>query len=345
MAERLKISGNFLIIFEDGNPSNEYLNYARSTVRPRYEEDDTVRFYVDNDIVGEGLNFFDCTTLIDDRTGLAFASVSDLKLFLSEQLGFFLGDQYLTPYEVKLGLGKIEGGSLVNKFGFNPDIDNGQEEIIASFGGTFNPVTDIMSTAQTYTITYNSTTDGLGTNGALSLLITNFNASFQEEIQIHTLSNTGSDTTSFTGLGINRAVVLSTGSEPYNVNDITIAATTDTTTQALIPTESSVTQQLIFHTEISKTLLLNHVSINLLKTSGGSIPKVMIRGYSWSRVTNTRYLFFKKEIDAAIINDLEPNFAQPFSFLGREVIYFTLETDQNNTSVNGRFGGYQVLTQ
>ena len=87
MAERLKIEGNFLIIFEDGNPSIEYVNEPRGSVTPVYSSSDTVRFKVNTFFVGVGKSSFDCTTLIDDRTGLAFASVAELKTYLSTMIG------------------------------------------------------------------------------------------------------------------------------------------------------------------------------------------------------------------------------------------------------------------
>ena len=64
------------------------------------------------------------------------------------------------------------------------------------------------------------------------------------------LGSSGSDVTSFTGLGINRAVCVSFGTAAFNGADITITATTDATTQAQIPVGLNVTQQCIYHTQI-----------------------------------------------------------------------------------------------
>lgn len=144
-------------------------------------------------------------------------------------------------YSYEIALGNVPRAGVVNKFGFNPDIDLASSEVIASFGGSFD-ASNIVTTAQTLTITYNNTTDGLGTTGALTLLITYIDENFIEQSAVHVLSNTGSDVTSFTCLGVNRALVLSSGSNGKNANDITLTATTDTTIQAQIPSESSVTQ-------------------------------------------------------------------------------------------------------
>ena len=88
MAERLKIEGNFMTIFENGTPSIEYINEQRVKITPRYNDSDEVEFLVNNIPQGKGgKTRFDCTTIIDDSTGLTFATVENLKTFLRNNLG------------------------------------------------------------------------------------------------------------------------------------------------------------------------------------------------------------------------------------------------------------------
>jgi hypothetical protein len=87
MAERLKIDGNFLLVFEDGNPSIEYIRTQRVDVTPRYSEDDFVSFFINGAQQGYNKTSFNCTTIINDTTGFAFVSVAALKTFLSSNLG------------------------------------------------------------------------------------------------------------------------------------------------------------------------------------------------------------------------------------------------------------------
>lgn len=248
-----------------------------------------------------------------------------------------------TDYHYEVAMGKRQGRSTVNKFGNNTDIDSASgDEIIASWGGTFDPTTDVITTAQTFTITYNNATDGAGQTGATSILITYIDENFLTQSEIHTLGNTGSDVTTFTGLGINRVVVLSNGGAGWNVNDITIVATIDTTTQAEIEATSSVTHQCIFHTQINHNLLLDWLLINVLKVSGGGAsPKVNIRAYSYSRVTQTRYEVFHHKLDTDVENSLELAPKQPFVLGGREVFYLVCSTDKDNTEVDARFSGIE----
>jgi hypothetical protein len=244
-----------------------------------------------------------------------------------------------TSYYAEVAMGKRQGRSVQNKFGYNNDVDSAAEEIIAAFGGSFDPTSDIITTAQTFTIAYNSGTDGSGTTGATSLLITYLDEDFNLQDGIHVLGSSGSDTTSFSGLGINRALVLSSGANGYNTNDITITATTDGTTQASIPALGSVTEQLIFHTPVNHTLLTDWARFIVRKLSGGSAPRVTIRGYSWSRVTETRYLIYEEGLDTSVQNTINLTPSQKFPIGGREVIYFTCETNTNNTACSGRFSG------
>jgi len=246
-----------------------------------------------------------------------------------------------TDYRSEVAMGKRQGRAEVNKFGYNLDVDNGTEEIIASFGGAFDPTTDIIQDAQSFTIAYNNATDGEGQTGATSLLVTYIDANYLTQDAIHTLGATGSDETSFTGLGINRAVVLSSGTAATNNNDIDFTATTDGTTQAKIPAGNSVTQQLLFHTQINHTALLEWLYINIVKISSGNVPVVTIKGYSWSRVTSTVYEIFRETLDTEVENTLQVSPPLPFVLGGREVIYFTADTSINNTSVSGRFSGIE----
>jgi len=88
MAERLKIEGNFMTIFENGTPSIEYINEQRVKLTPRYTDSDEVEFLVNNIPQGKaGKSRFDCTTIINDSSGSVFPTVQDLKTFLRNNLG------------------------------------------------------------------------------------------------------------------------------------------------------------------------------------------------------------------------------------------------------------------
>lgn len=246
-----------------------------------------------------------------------------------------------SDYFVDVAMGRVPNTGIWNKFGYNADVGSATPEIIASFGGAFDPTTAIMATAQTFTITYNQATDGEGTTGATVLLIYYIDANYASQIAFHTLGNDGSDVTSFSGFGINRALVYSSGGSPFAVNAITITATSDGTTQAQIPASASVTQQCIFHTQLGWSFLIKGITLTVRKLSGGSAPRCTVIGYSYSRVTGMRYEFKRIEIDTGVENTVLDDFQVPIVFNGREVIYFTCETNTDNTSATLRFSGIE----
>lgn len=346
MALRISIQAN-TIVFTDTDTSIDY-PYNQPFVEARYtdgqvyfihqiDKPNLYPFASGNNYPKEKLLF--TITEVENAQGDTFADKEELQAYLEDT-----GIGVTIPYQYDVALGVIPNAATWNKFGYNLDIDSGDEEIIASWGGSFDPTTDIMSTAQTFTIDYNNSTDGVGNGGALMLQVYYLDGDFMAQTSIHTLGSTGSDTTSFSGLGINRVVVISNGGDGFNANDITITATTDGTIQAQIPAEQSVTQQCIFHTQINHVFLTDWLLLNAIKlTGGGGSPEITFKAYSWSRVTNTRYEVYRHAIDVQRENSVPILPSQPFVISGREVLYFVAETDTNNTQASLRFSGIETL--
>lgn len=242
-------------------------------------------------------------------------------------------------YVTNAALGNIDGTGIVNKFGFNSDVDTGSEEVIASFGGGIN----IMTTADTLDITSSDAADAAAGAGARLLLIQGIDENFLPIEEYVSMNGLTPVTTVNSYLGINRVYVVQVGTAGVNTGDITITDTSASVgVQAQIPEGKSVTQQCIYHTPINKTFLMDYIQISALKLSGGGgSPVVQIRGYSFSRVTNTTYNVVDLEVDTSIDNNLSLSIKNPITFTGREVIYFTAETDSNNTKASMRFSGIE----
>jgi hypothetical protein len=243
-------------------------------------------------------------------------------------------------YIYQVALGNIDGAAAWHKFGYNSDVDTAAEEVIASFGGSIN----IMTSADTLDVVSDDANDTSAGTGAQSVLITGIDENHAYQIEVVTMNGVTPVTTTNSWLGVNRVVVLSSGSGNVNAGNITVDDNGGTVgVQAYIPAGDSTTQQMIFHTEISKTFLMSSIVINALKLSGGGgSPRITVKGFSYSRVTETTYEVFRKNIDTSLENTLFINFDVPLVFTGREVIYFTATTDVNNTEVSGRFTG--ILT-
>ena len=244
-------------------------------------------------------------------------------------------------YESEVAMGLWDGKTTVNKWGRNLAV-GATSVLVSSFSTTaFNPLTDIITTAQTITITYDNTTDGAGTTGAVTLIFTYIGEDYLSYTAYHTLGNTGTDITEFTTLGINRVVALCNGTVS-NVNAITCTATVDTTVQAQIPAGTGVTQQAIFHTQIGHNFLVDWIFLNSLRDAGGgSDPKVTFKIYSWSRVVNSRFDVLEYRIDTSRSEEKEFNLTQKFPFGGREVVWIEAVSTRTGTFTSARFSGVE----
>lgn len=228
------------------------------------------------------------------------------------------------------------GVRTFTKFGYREGLTaaNGEETVWATTGN-FTPLTS----ASTFTITYNSSTDGAGggATGATLLYFQYVDASGLPVNAVHTLGSSGSDVTSFTGLGINRIAVSASGSAQSNVNNITVTATTGGTTQAIIPAMQSVTQQLIYFTSSNAYAVGKYLWVHCNKTSGGGSPRVTIKGYVFNRNVATRYEIFRVTIDTSTTTDIIVKEPVGFRLSATDVMYFVADTDTNNTNINIRF--------
>lgn len=196
----------------------------------------------------------------------------------------------------------------------------------------------VMTSSGTFDIAYNAATDGAGggATGATTLLIDYIDGNYELQQATHVLGSSSPDTTSFSGLGINRVVVVASGSSTYNVNAITITDTAATAgTQAYIPATLSVTQQMVFHFPISHIGVANWMFLGCNKLSGSN-PKVTFKVYVYNRLVATRYEVFRHTIDTQSDTSLELNDPRGFRFSGRDVMYMVVDTDQNNTVVDAR---------
>jgi len=244
-----------------------------------------------------------------------------------------------TEFKYEVAMSKRQGHRTWSKWGYNDDVDTASEEIIASFGGTFN----IMTTAATLDIVSTSASDGVAGAGATSIILDGIGSDGTNQTETIVMNGVTPVTSSNTWLGINRAYAVAFGASGSNVGTITISDTAGTVgTQAELPPTTNVTQQAIFHTQINHTFLADWLYINALKLSGGGgSPRVTIYGYTYSRVTGGTYQIARFDLDTDVDNSIEIAPSQPFTVGGREVIYFTAVTTINNTAVNLRFSGIE----
>lgn len=239
-----------------------------------------------------------------------------------------------TEYRYEVAEGKRQGRTTWNKFGYNPDVDTGSEEVISAFGGAFSK----LSAADTLDVVSTSANDDLVGTGARRVVITGVDGDWNQLIEVVDLDGTNPVTTTGEFLGVNRVAIFSAGSGEVNAGTITLTdSSTGTVTLASVPADEGTTQQAIFYVRQNHQALADWLWINVNKISGGAAPRVTIKGWVYSDVSNAKYEVFRYTIDTAVENTVPLNPSQPFIIGEKSILYFTATTNTNNTTVTCRF--------
>ena len=275
------------------------------------------------------------------RLQTMFGDKSDLNTPLDSSLAQDFDSISVRPtkFEYESALGRRQGSTTWNKFGYNGSIEIAAAETIWSQGGTFTR----LNAASTFTVVSSSTDDVLTTGiGAWNVIIYYIDANRVSQTLVVPLNGTTPVVTVATGLGINRVAVYNSGSSDVNVGNITITATTGGSVQAHVPAGEGTSQQAIFFTQDSHQFLADWLFINVNKTSGGSAPRVAITGWVYSFVSTAKYKIFYDVIDTAIENHIELKPTHPFVVGEKSILYFEASTTANNTVVSIRFSGVEI---
>ena len=238
-----------------------------------------------------------------------------------------------TDYRSEVAMGKRQGRSLWNKFGYNNDVDIGTE-VVASWGGTFTPLT----TATTMTISSTSANDITGGTGCQTVVIYYIDANRNEQILVQAMNGTTPIVTVVTSLGINRVAMYLCGTGKKNAGTINVTATTGGSTMAQMPALGGVTQQCIFHVSANHNFNTEWLFINVLNR--GKNATLTVKLWVYSAVSNGTQEVFKIDIDTAVTNqplNLNPNL--PFPISEKSVIWLECTSDKNDVIVNARFSG------
>jgi hypothetical protein len=236
-----------------------------------------------------------------------------------------------TDFNSEVALGRRQGYTLWNKFGYNADIDIGTE-VIASWGGTFTP----MTTARTLSVVSTAGADDDGSTGANSVIIYGVDANRESQTVVVTMNGTTPVVTTETWLGVNRLSIYLSGSGQVNAGTITATATTDATIQGQIPAGEGTSQQCIFFTQPSHTALAQWLTVTSLRQSGAN-PVVTIKGWVYSAVSGSKYEVVRVALDTAVDNRAELIPPVPFPIGESSCFWLEGTTDRADTIINARF--------
>lgn len=244
-------------------------------------------------------------------------------------------------YLYAVAAGELNSAIIWNKFGYNDDIDTTTDpEIIASFGGNRS---FILSSPEILNISSSSANDANGGTGAHGLVIygviNDSSGNRISNIEVVFLNGTNTVRTTKHYYGVNRASLFRAGSSFQNEGEINLIASTGGSTQGQLPIGTGTTEQGIFYVPTNKTFLANYLVLNINKLSGGSAPRITIRGYVRSFVSNADYEIYTTTIDTSVENTIELTPETPFVVGEDSVMWFEAETDTNNALARIRFSG------
>lgn len=241
-----------------------------------------------------------------------------------------------TDFIYQISEGQRAGYTAWNKFGYNPDIDAANQEVIWSHSNGWSYLT----TASTLDIVSTSANDTLLGTGARILSVSGINENKLPVTETIELDGLNPVTTQHQYFGINRTGITSSGS--LNINDgiITAAVTgTPANIQAEIPLGAGVTQQAIFFIPAGYIFEANWLWANVARTVGNQIPTVNVYMYHYSYITNTKREIFRAKIDGSVSNTIDIHPSQPFVIPEQGVIWAEAKTDKDDTEVSVRFSG------
>lgn len=240
-----------------------------------------------------------------------------------------------TSYNTEVALGLRQGHTLWNKFGYNQDVDVGTE-VIASWGGTFTPLT----TATTLTIVSTSANDASGGTGCNSIVVYGIDANRDAVIEVFTLTGTANVVSTSTWLGINRVAMFLCGTGQINAGTLNITATTGGSQMAQMPLNEGVTQQCIYHVPRKHTFVAEWVRLNILNRAKNA--EMTIKMWVYSAVSNGKQAVYSVDIYTAITNDISENPQLPFPITEKTVVWLEATSDKADVIVNGRFSGISI---
>lgn len=242
-----------------------------------------------------------------------------------------------SDFKYEVALGRRQGATTWNKWGYNADIDIGTETVW-SVGGTFTR----MTTARTLSVVSTDTNDTSAGTGAQSIIIYGVDANWKSQTVVVTMNGTTPVVTAETWMGVNRMAIYAAGSGGVNAGTITATATTDLTTQGEIPTGTGASQQAIFFVQADHQALMDWLYITLVKNSGGTQPVVTLKCWVTSGVSGAKYEVFRDYLNGAIEDHSQLLPSQPFVVGEKSVVEFQATTDQNNTEIALRFSLIEV---
>ena len=171
----------------------------------------------------------------------------------------------------EVALGNIAGVTSMLKFGRNPDVDTGTEDVWDGGGIWTDPTGSSLIKIQS-----TSTNDSTGGSGAQTITVKGLSSANLLSSETVTMTGTTQLTTTNSYSMVHRMFVRSAGSSGFNIGNITALNPSDTTAVlAQITAQQNQTLMAIFKIPADKTGLMTSYYANAHKDAGGAAASGM----------------------------------------------------------------------
>jgi hypothetical protein len=238
-----------------------------------------------------------------------------------------------TPYNLRVARGLVGGVSAVNKFGRNPDVDIGTEDIWGGGGLWVAP-----TAARVHAIVSSNAADDSAGTGARTITVNGLNGSYVDTTETVTMDGVTPVNTVNSYVIIHRMIVATAGSGGVNAGTITATAATDATVSCTVVANKGQSQFCLYQVPASKTAYLTKYTASL---NAGATANVDVELFAtpFGGALNLRGTL---TLSGGGTGAAGLRYAVPLQFTEKTLIRLRATSDANNTNVVGSFDLYLV---
>lgn len=277
---------------------------------------------------------------LPDRVGLDFEYLKLLNVRLYElfrsiiyKINELVDEVSGAPYDLRVAQGLVSGVTAVNRFGRNPDVDVGTEDI-GFVGGLFVPPTD----ARVHAIVSTSANDTAAGTGARTLTVNGLNGSYVDTTETVTLNGTTPVNTVNSYRIIHLVTVATAGTGLVNAGAISGTAATDATLSFKIMTGKGRSQLAFYMIPVGHTGYVTRYggSINGSSTANAAL-ELFVTPFGGALNLNGTLIF-----QGSGTTNMLREYETPLHFTEKSLIRLRVTVDVNNVDVCGFFDMYLV---
>lgn len=239
-----------------------------------------------------------------------------------------------TDYKTEVAIGRRQASEVWNKWGYNLDVDIGTE-VIASWGGTFVPLTTATTISIVSTSGNDITSTGSGTQG---IVLYGIDENRDDVIEVVQMNGTTPVVTTSTWLGLNRIAMFLCGTGKVNEGTITATAVTGGTIMGQMPLGGGVTQQCIFHVPRKHQFVAEWIRINTLNP-GNKNATLTVKFWVYSAISNGNQEVYSIDIETQSDANISEDPRIPFPITASTVCWLECTSDKVDVKVRARFSG------